>query len=161
LKKETMTQLNFWLEERPVNRLASPDSEEDWLTNVATWRSSISGLLRDYGLGGSSGKTSLGFCHREEDGTLVPLSGRWANSGMGSPTECWTLNSCEWTVTLAPSRSDGGVSSLLDILETGDVPQRYFLSPRAAAGILRRAERRSSKMPEFLLRALREVTKRA
>jgi len=31
--------------------------------------------------------------------------------------------------------------SLSATLETGDVPQRFFLSPRAAAGILRRAER--------------------
>jgi len=161
LKKETMTQLNFWLEERPVNRSASPDSEEDWTMSVATWRWNISDLLRDYGLGGSSGKTSPVSCRRAEDGTLVPSSGRWGNSGTGSRTECWTLNLSEWTVSLTPSHKDEGVSSLLDVLEIGNVPQRYYLSPRAAAGILRRAERRSSKMPEFLLRALREVTKRA
>ena len=154
-----MTQLTFSLEEPPVSRSQSPDCEEEWTMSVATWRSSISDLLLDSGLGGSSGRTSPVFCRRAEDGTLAPSSGRWANSGTGGPTESWTLNSSEWTVTLAPSPSDGGVCSLLDILEeTGDVPQGYYLSARAAAGILRRAARRSSQMPEFLEEALRRVS---
>lgn len=66
---------------------------------------------------------------------------------MGSRTECWTLNGSE-------SRSDAVACSLSDILETGDMPQRFFLSERACAGILRRAERRGKKLPEALKLAL-------
>jgi hypothetical protein len=62
----------------------------------------------------------------------------------------------EWTVTLVPSHSDGGVSSLSDILEeTGAVPQRFFLSPRACEGILRRAGKRGKALPAALGQALK------
>ena len=79
------------------------------------------------------------------------------NSGMGSPTELWTLNTSEWNRTLGPSRSDGGVCSLSDILETGDHLSRFCLSPKACAGILRRAEQRGKRLPEALARALGAV----
>ena len=72
------------------------------------------------------------------------------NSGMGSPTWFWTLSTSEWNHTLAPSLSDDGVCSLSDILEgSGTVPQRYFLSARACAGILRRADELKAIMDEY------------
>jgi hypothetical protein len=46
---------------------------------------------------------------------------------------------------------------LSDTLETGDVPQRFFLSATACAGILRRAEKRGKKLPEMLHSALMSV----
>jgi hypothetical protein len=47
---------------------------------------------------------------------------------------------------------------LSDILEpTGSVPRAYYLSPRAATGILSRAGRRGKKLPPLLETALREV----
>ena len=49
------------------------------------------------------------------------------------------------------------VSSLSGVLETGSIPQRFFLSSRACAGILRRAEKRGKKLPEQLQRALESV----
>ena len=65
---------------------------------------------------------------------------------------------CEWTAFDEPSRSDAGVCSLSDILETpGSVPPRYYLSARACAGILRRAVKRGKTLPGDLLRALRAV----
>lgn len=76
---------------------------------------------------------------------------------MGSPIECWTLNTSEWTDTLVPSHSDGAVCSLSDILETGDVPRQYYLSALACRGILRRAEKRGKTLPELLARALKAV----
>ena len=69
---------------------------------------------------------------------------------MGSPTEFWTLNISEYP-------SDGVASSLSDILEDGEVPQRYFLSGRACQGILRRAEKRGKELPRALQSALLEV----
>lgn len=44
--------------------------------------------------------------------------------------------------------------SLSEVLETGPVPARYYLSPRAASGILRRAEKRGKRLPELLAQAL-------
>jgi len=49
--------------------------------------------------------------------------------------------------------SAAAVCSLSDILETG-VPPKYFLSPKAARGILSRAERRGKALPEHLKAAL-------
>jgi hypothetical protein len=72
------------------------------------------------------------------------------NSGMGSPTELWMLNTLEFP-------SAGVASSLSDTLETGDVPQRFFLSARACRGILRRAEKRGKTLPPPLAHALMAV----
>ncbi|KVU92818.1 hypothetical protein WL19_16405 [Burkholderia ubonensis] len=66
---------------------------------------------------------------------------------MGSPTGFLTLSSSEWP-------SDAAVCLLSDTLETGDVPQRYFLSATACKGILNRAERRGKDLPTGLLEAL-------
>jgi hypothetical protein len=38
-----------------------------------------------------------------------------------------------------------------------EVPSKYFLSPKAARGILRRAEKRGRELPPHLLSALRAV----
>jgi site-specific DNA-cytosine methylase len=48
-------------------------------------------------------------------------------------------------------------SSLSDILETGDVPQRYYLSATACRGILRRAANRGKDLPTTLRQALQAV----
>ena len=145
-----MTQLTFWSEEHLANLSQSQDSEKDWMTRVATWPSSIAGCLITSNPNGLSGKMSPVFCQAEEDGTLVPSSGRWSNSGMGSATESLTLSISEWP-------KDAVVYSLSDTLETGDLPRRFFLSAIACAGILRRAEKRGKKLPEQLRRALELV----
>lgn len=80
----------------------------------------------------------------------MPSSGRWLNSGMGSPTEFWTLQGSEFP-------SDAVASSLSDVLETGPHLLRYCLSPKAAAGILRRAARRGRDLPGSLRSALQAV----
>jgi hypothetical protein len=76
---------------------------------------------------------------------------------MGSPTEFLTLNMSEFPDLNGLSLSDDGVCSLLDILETGDVPLRFYLSPQACSGILRRAENRGKDLPRQLALALKEV----
>ena len=57
----------------------------------------------------------------------------------------------------APFPKGGDVCSLSDILETGDLPQRFFLTPKACAGILRRAAGRGKTLPPPLQRALQAV----
>jgi hypothetical protein len=49
---------------------------------------------------------------------------------------------------------------LSDTLETGDVPQRFFLSSTACRGILRRAEKRGKELPLALAQALQAVANR-
>jgi hypothetical protein len=107
-------------------------------------------LLTDIGPDGWSGRTSPAYCPVQEDGTLVPSSGAWANSGMGGPIESWTLSTSDWP-------SDAAVCSLSDVLEAGSVPQRFYLSATACRGILRRAEKRGKQLPRFLADALRAV----
>ena len=148
-----MEQLTFLSAEPPVNRLASLASEADWMTIVATWPLSFLGLLTESGPDGWFGRTSPASCQATADGTLVPYSGAWANSGMGGPTECLMLSTSEWP-------SDAVVCLLSDTLETGDVPQRFFLSATACQGILRRAAKRGKVLPEALERSLKAVTAR-
>jgi hypothetical protein len=69
----------------------------------------------------------------------------------------WTRNSCEWNPILAPCLKDDGVCSLSEILETGEIDSRYFLSQKACTGILRRAEKRGKVLPELLEHALKQV----
>jgi hypothetical protein len=62
------------------------------------------------------------------------------NSGTGSPTEYSTHSMPEF-------HSAAVACSLSDILETGDVPRRFYLSATACRGILRRAEKRGKTLP--------------
>ena len=58
---------------------------------------------------------------------------------------------------IEPFPSAVAVCSLSDILETGDVPQRFFLTAKACQGILRRADKRGKALPEVLSAALKAV----
>ncbi len=73
---------------------------------------------------------------------------------MGGPTACWTLNGPEWV-------SDAVAGSLWDALETEPVPLKYYLSPKACRGILRRAEKRGRSLPPSLRAALEQTVQRA
>ena len=68
----------------------------------------------------------------------------WSNG------QYWTRSGSEW-------RSGAAACSLSQILETGLVGPQYFLSPKACAGILRRAEKRGKVLPTQLLLALQAV----
>jgi len=121
---------------------------------VVTSPLNFSALLTEHAPAGWFGRTSPASCHQTEDGTLVPYSGAWSNSGMASPTESLTLSTLEWP-------SAAAVCSLSDTLETGAVPLRFFLSDTACKGILRRAEKRGKELPEQLKKALEQVATRA
>src|SRR3990172_6439430 len=145
-----MKQLTFWLEAPPANPSQSQACEKDWTIRVATSCSPTELLQNVISRGGSFGRMSPVSCPPTKAGILEPSSGCWRNSGMGSPTEFLTLSGSEWP-------KDAAVCSLSDILETGDVPQRYYLSPKACAGILRRAAKRGKKLPPLLADALKAV----
>lgn len=169
--------------EPPARTSASPDCEREWLESAATSRLSFLDWLNACGRGGWFGRTSPAciaplptslpirvsrettFTKASQPGTKKWLRtnttqskamrspASWPdfkNSGMGSPTELWTLNTLEF-------HSGAAASSLSDILETGDVPQRFYLSATACRGILRRAEKRGKALPMTLRRALEQV----
>src|SRR3990167_3068266 len=89
--------------------------------------------------------------YREMDGKMPVVQSAKTDLSSGS---LWMRNTAEHLSTLEPSHKDEGVSSLSEILETGKVESRYFLSRKACAGILRRAEKRGKKLPEQLHKAL-------
>ena len=66
---------------------------------------------------------------------------------MGSPTECLTLNTSDWP-------SDAIACSLSDILETGGLPQRFYLKKELRSGILRRAQQFGKKLPPNVIKTL-------
>ena len=121
------------------------------MTRVATSLSSLLDLLADSGPYGWCGRTSPVSCPIDDGRTFGALprdAGR--TRVMGSPTEFWTLSISEYP-------SDGVVSSLSAVLETGELPRRYYLSGAACRGILRRAEKRGKTMPPPLAHALMAV----
>ena len=82
--------------------------------------------------------------------------------------EYWTHSIPEFPASPAPSPSGGGESScsdtvagLSEVLWTGPVPRRYFLTEKCAKGILRRAERRHRELPPLLLAALKRQANEA
>lgn len=86
--------------------------------------------------------------------TSSECSWRWTNSGILEHGELALLNSSE-----SPSNGDGYLAcSLGDVLEQSPGP-RYSLSPKAAAGILRRAAKRGRVLPEQLRLALEAVAR--
>ena len=134
----------------PARGIAWLESVLEWLTSEADSgaRSNASSLsLLPVGF---LERTSPASCPLTVDGIGPPSSETWQNWGMGSPTGFWTLSGSEFP-------KDAAVCSLSDVLETGDVPQKYFLSPKACRGILRRAETRGKELPPALQQALTQA----
>src|SRR5450759_1586607 len=100
----------------------------------------------------SSLKTSQVFSLATEAGTSNSLFARWPTSGMVWGGECLTAVTSE-----SPSLAKESI--LLPVIETGEVPPRYFLSPNAAAGMLRRADRMGRTLFPPLRRALEILAK--
>ena len=149
--KDGPTQTSMFSSEEPLaNHSQSQDLEKEWLILEATSHLSILQSLTNPAPVGWYGKTSPASCHPMEDGTLVPLSEGWSNSGIARAGECLTLSTSEFP-------KDAVVCSLSQVLDTGPIPQKYYLSQKACAGILRRAEKRGKTLPTALQIALTEV----
>lgn len=101
--------------------------------------------------GGSSLRTYPDSFPRTADEISESFSRRWPSSGFTTSLgECWTADTSECP-------SDGGAfSSLPDVL-LATVPERFFLSPKAAAGIIRRAHDRGKVLPPRLAADLAEL----
>jgi len=125
--------------------------------------------------GGLSLRTCPDYIAAKKGETLLPWLGKWLGANLTyremdgkipvvqsaktdlSSGSLWMRNTVEHLSTLEPSHKDEGVCSLSEILETGKVESRYFLSQKACAGILRRAEKRGKKLPTILYKALHQV----
>jgi len=85
-------------------------------------------------------------------GTSKSLFERWPNSGIASDGVCLTAGISE-----SPNR--GSECTLLDAIETGTVPDKYFLSPNAARGMMRRADQMGRSLFLPLRKALEILSK--
>lgn len=90
-----------------------------------------------------SSKMSTAFSLATEEETSPSYSRRWTNSGMVWRGACLTVSTLE-----SPSRDVA--STLSEFIKTPKVLPKYFLSPNAARGILRRADRMGRNLiPSF------------
>ena len=86
-------------------------------------------------------------CTRTAGETSEPLFKLWPNSGILSDGVCLTARTSE-------SPNHASASTLWDVIETGKVPEKYFLSPSAARGMLRRAKKMGRNLFPPLKRSL-------
>lgn len=134
--------------------------------------SRLRGWLRDQGLRGSnlgsfmnlldslkkvapeflSSRTFQVSVQAMEGGTSKSLFKHWPNSGMAWDGVFLTADTLE-------SPNHASESTLSDVIETGKVPQRYFLSPNAAAGMIRRTDQMGRKLFPPLRRSLEILAK--
>lgn len=143
--------LIFSVEGSPAKTSASPDADAA-SPGTAPASSSLSPTSpRLFDLDGFSSRTYPGCSPRTAVGTSESCLARWPTSGTAWHGGFSTAASSE-----CPS-ADGACSSspvtLADMLEPS-APAKYSLSARAAAGILRRAEKRGRSLPESLALAL-------
>lgn len=97
-------------------------------------------------------KTCQAFSLATEEETSTSLFERWPNSGMVWGGVCLTAKTSE-----CPNHAKE--SSLWDLMEKGQVQEKYFLSPNAARGILRRADRMGRNLFPPLREALEILAK--
>ena len=174
-----MEQLTFLSEEHPAKTSLSQESEWDSAEKEAFSRSTLSDWLMSAVRGGLFGKMFpeysaateakiLPNCYRySPDGKLIrpQTDGEVSESSSSRPDVsdwrggCLTCSMSAWTAFRTRYRNAETVCSLSDILETGDVPRKYYLSPKACSGILRRAEKRGKELPKVLEDALRQAAR--
>ena len=112
-------------------------------------------------------RTSPALCHPLE-GVTIKLS---SNRSQRPKFQCLDLESGrtpEWyeaealislgayTMPSTLGQPSGGGACFLSAILEETAPERYCLSPKACAGILRRAERRGKELPPLLRMALEQ-----
>ena len=140
---EELSQADF-----PVKTLAWLERGLVLLEKEADYSGKLQDLLKKRKLSGSSLKMSLVFLPQTKEKILEWSLERWPTSGIALPGGCLMLSTLEF-----PKGEDVS-SSLADVLETDSVQQKYYLSPKACEGILRRANRRGKTLPPALQEAL-------
>lgn len=95
----------------------------------------------------ASPKTDYLFLDLRKESGITPVA--WSVTDGASRGGSMTLNTGECPSAVRES-------TLSQILQA-NVPEKYFLSAKACAGILRRAEKRGKELPTMLREALEEV----
>ena len=131
-----------------VRTSAWPASGPVYPAHAAVCGLNSSGLCATCGHDGSPLKMFPDCFPAMGEPTSVSFSGGWSSSGMASRGELWTRGGSE-------SPSVVAACSLSAVLEVQPVPRKYWLSAKAAAGILRRAEKRGKTLPTALQQALK------
>ena len=145
--KKISPQLTLFAVDSHARTCPLPESGRVWMESEADSGLSSIELFGSFRLNGCLLRTSPACYPLMPEGILPSSFQGWQNSGIARLGESWTLNISEFP-------KDAAVCSLSEVLETQVAP-KYYLSPRAAAGILRRAEKRGKELPPQLANALR------
>jgi len=140
---------------RPGSRVKTfplPENVRDWPERAQDSFGKLSESLKRFCPAGFSLKMFPDYSLPTTAATSESFKARWENSGMAWRGASLTANTSEY-----PNVVDE--CSLSDVLEPS-VPEKYYLSPRACQGILKRAERRGRTLPTQLERTLRAVATR-
>ena len=118
-------------------------------------RSTSCALPENYPLGMLYGRMWRELSTARTPPTSSDSSVRLGSAGILSRGACWTRSMCEWTAWSVACRRDAGVCGLSDVLEPMSPSLlKYFLSPTALQGILRRADARGKALPTLLRDAI-------
>jgi len=139
-------QLTLFVEDSHVKTSALQENDVDLRESAVDFGSSLRASLMRLNPSGSSLKTCQVYSLAMEDETLPSSFSGWQSAGMAWGGECLTVKALDLP-------SDANVCLLSQVLEH-HVDARYFLSPKACAGIIRRAEARGKVIPEPLRSAL-------
>jgi hypothetical protein len=134
----------------PAKTYLLPASVAGLLANEAAYGMSSRELSRSLCPDGSLSKTSPVCFRRNAGETWGPSSGRWLSWGMASRGGCLMLKGSEFP-------NNAAASSLSEIVIRSNVPEKYCLSAKACAGILRRADKSGKTLPPMFRNALQEV----
>ena len=150
LENGTYRQPILFAEDSPARICPLPESGRVLLESGAGFGGSLLELLTNLSRSGWLSKMSPAY-YPAMEGKTLPLSfNGWQNAGMAFAGGYLTLSISEFP-------KDGDACSLSEVLEM-DVPRKYYLSAKAAQGILRRAEKRGKELPDALREALINVT---
>ena len=147
-------QLTFLSVEAPAKATALPAKGLGLKIQGVSLCSASSTWLQPSNVDLSAGRMFPVSLAATEEMTSSASSKPWLSGGMGSLGGCWTLN-----ISAGQEQSHKGEKgcSLSQVLMAGNVAQRFYLSKKACAGILRRAEKRGKKLPPILAQALANV----
>jgi hypothetical protein len=134
----------------PAKTSQSPGSVRDSPGNAPACSTRSSASRRSSVRRGAYSRMFQGSLALTEAGTWPRFSKDFGNAGLWSDTGCWTA-------VISESPNVAVECSLSAVLQS-KVSARYSLSAKAAAGILRRAEKRGRELPTGLYRALLAVS---
>ena len=139
----------LFVEDSPVKTSASPENDVDLMASGLASGLSLHESLTKLSPSGSLLKTCQVYSLAPEGEILLSSFNGWRSAGMAWGGECLTVKASDLP-------SDGSACLLSEVLQP-HTDARYYLSPKACAGILRRADARGKVIPEPLRSALQQT----